>query len=195
MPLESEQNITPYFSLYREYARALWNTTSARTKTEVVSQVYSNCTVLHIKSEEPSWDQVESFEHVCVHLFDYLVLSRLGLSDQVSKSLGTNAVKKAMPNFIVRPIPEFNPVIFLQILDDDPDSIRYSGEQVTLSSEDVEGMELYFVDFFDYDSLGIRDFEFYEVRIGKWLSQPRFVGLNGLVRFSEANVFLRPYLQ
>jgi len=185
----TSKNVTPFLSLYRESARVLWNITVARTKTEFSSENYSNCTVLSSNWKEPSWDEVACFEEVCVHLFNFLVLLPLGLQGVVTKSIGSAGIRKPIPYFTVEPILELKPSIHLQILDDDKDTIRFCDKIVSLSQDESDGLELIFVDLFDYDVLGIRDLEYYEVFINKWPSNPDISGRYALLPFSKGQVF------
>ena len=165
------RDITPIMEHFRESARHLWNTGYLPLDTSV-----------------DIWESVEHFEEVAGRLFDHFVVNDLS-----RHGAGLNMEQVAEPETLhfLHAVPvgcgvEINinrqcpPCGYW----DDPVNRIEPGEA-----------DLRFIGYFDFDVLGIRDFEYYRVRIEAFASQPHLVGRDALVRVRYMRVLVEEAAQ
>ena len=133
--------ITRLMNKYRECARSIWN-------------LYL---MEHAALSRTKWDIKDEYDKICSILFSTIVLC----------SINKGSEKKAYPYQLC---PEPLPFIRIQPISQMPIKINreikpvgYWDHPITIISPDE--IDLQFIDFFDFDTLGFRDFEYYRVRI------------------------------
>jgi hypothetical protein len=139
---------------FREAARHLWNS-AFRTGAD--------------------WDARDRFSTVCAELFDAVVLAPAGTR---GVRLPPMNEPEPAPLTALRVVPDSDSGIPIQINRSSPPSGYWDDPVDRVSPADVV---LQFVRFHDFDELGLRDFEYLEVRIDKFLGQPHLVGRRALV--------------
>ena len=167
-------NITELMNSYRECCRNLWNCYFLRTD--------SSC-------EEFDWDIADEFNEICVRLFSSLVLRQIEVFSY-EKVLSQRA--KIMPC----------PLKFLHVI-----PVIETGVPISVNREKNTGYwdhpidtikpdeaKLVFVDYFDFDLMGYRDFQYYLVLIESSSVYPQICGYQALIECRYANVFFRPLL-
>jgi hypothetical protein len=150
------EDVTALMNEYRECVRHLWNTNFSEDATE----------------SEPDWDLCDEFNEIAALLFRTLVLRKLGLDD-----------------VNVRPAqysPQ-EPFPFLRIEVDSGSEIMVNRGEGTGYWDDpfrrVEKgeLDLRFIQFFDWQNLGFREFAFYRVRIVSSKKHQHLVGRDALL--------------
>jgi len=158
------REITNLFDHYRVVARSIWNTG------------------FWSEPELQNWDSRDQFEQITRLLFKALVVARVvgGHCCDLSSlppdhayyvvPMGTGPV----PISIERPR--------------EGDRNHYWDDPVgEVKSTEVE---LHFLDYFDWDEMGYIDFQYYQVRIAAFPSQPHLVGRDALIEHLHAKVFV-----
>jgi hypothetical protein len=128
------------------------------------------------------WNSVERFQEIQRILFDHLVLFKLDREypsdDLFRKPIPYIRVAPSSsfgcPIMIARPTPE----VPLGLWDDPVD--RVTAAQV----------DLHFREFFDWNLLDYRDFQYYRVSIASFEEQPHLVGREALIERQYVKVFL-----
>jgi hypothetical protein len=153
--------ITKALMQYRECCRSLWN-------------VY-----LFPVAEEIGWDVVDDFRDISRLLFTRLVTDRVG---DVSLNDGTSA-----PQYIrVIPIPGDQRIMILR--HSSTSTMKYWDDPI--SNVNASEIELQFTEFFDWQDLAIRDFQYYKVVIRAFAEHPDRVGREALMEVGHANLEL-----
>lgn len=159
-------DITKLMNKYRECARHLWNTY-----------------FLEQLSSQYQWDISDEFDQICTMLFSSLVLNQIG---------GTSCKK----SYRYEQFPE--PLICLHIVPSAeagaPIQIAREVKSFTYWDYPIDlvkplDVDLRFIDFFDFDVLGYKDFEYYRVRIVGSYKYPDIVGRDALINTHSVNVF------
>jgi hypothetical protein len=158
------EDVTESFDHYRISARSVWNA------------------AFWPHSCFRNWDCFGQFQEIARILFDQLVLFRLGREfpfDSVFRMpipffhLAPSS-PSGCPIMIARPIPEVPIGLW-----DDPVN-RVNPGQVEMS----------FLDFFDWNLLDYRDYQYYRVSIAAFAEQPHLVGREALIERQYAKVFI-----
>ena len=156
------RDITAVFDHYRISARSLWNT------------------AFWPDPDFRDWNSVERFQEIERILFDQLVLFKLNkdpVEEVFRKPIPFFRVAPSSPHgcpvMISRPTPEVPRGLW-----DDPVD-RVTGQ-----------VELHFLEFFDWDQLDYRDFQYYHVWIAAFEDQPHLVGREALIERQYVKVFL-----
>ncbi|MFA6009761.1 MAG: hypothetical protein WC799_07245 [Desulfobacteraceae bacterium] len=153
--------ITNHIHKFREAVRHLWNT---------------------FLRENSTWDTFDSFTQICELLFEEIVLSK------IDSELHINNVY----SYIGEYVPEY------QIYVDHPGTLPmmvnrdiipsgywdYPVEWITSGTLN----DIRLKDFFDFDQLGWRTFEYYRVKILKCESHPEIEQRYALIKCHDANV-------
>lgn len=160
------KKITVQLNIYRECARNLWN-------------VY----FLDLVPEKEAWDIQDEFEKICTMLFSSLVLNPLGLSS-FNKSYSYEQYPEPIDALHVVPITTEVPI---NINREKKCSGYWDHPIKTISPDDVD---LRFIDLFDFDKMGFREFEYYRVRIVDSSASQELVGRDALLRCSYVNIFM-----
>jgi len=148
-------DITPVMNAYRDCARHLWNT------------------YFHQEAQaNQDWDARDEFNVIAAHLFRSLVLGKIG-----------------HPEAEVRPdqwAPRL-PLSFLHVVVESRSEIMINREtdggywDHPLTFVESGDLDLRFVQYFDWASLGFRDFAYYRVRIVGSTKHPDLAGKDALV--------------
>jgi hypothetical protein len=162
------QDITKEVNIYRECIRNLWN-------------VY----FLSRLTEENEFDLKDEFEEISTMIFSSLILNRIGCESFKKSKL--NQSKLEPLNFITVS-PSDDSGIPLNINRDRGSSKReYWDHPVDFIKPDDVDMK--FIDFYDFDQYGFRDFEFYLVNIKESSIDTNLKERNALVKTKHARIF------
>jgi hypothetical protein len=148
---------------YRECCRSLWN--------------------LHLQriAESAGWDVVDDFREICKLLFDRMVADRLDFDLALGASVPANPYLRIVPAKVGMPIWVENPR--------PNDSCVYWDDRIERVTPD-SGADLQLIDFFDWENMDIREFQYYEVLIRAFVEHPDRIGKRALVEVRNANVEL-----
>jgi len=151
---EEFKDVTAIFDHYRISAREIWNTAFL---------------------PDPGFREgfyIGKFEWIAKILFDTLVLAKLDMDfpdeDLFHKPISTFHV---IPNSTGAPIMIAAPHA--------PGANTYWGGPVTRIPQ--EGVDLHFIEFFDWSQMAVRDFQYYKVRIERFDEHPDLVGRDALI--------------
>ncbi|MEN8265223.1 MAG: hypothetical protein ABFR82_17390 [Nitrospirota bacterium] len=162
-------DVTKYMNKYRECVRNLWN-------------VY----FLNQDSPQDIWDIADQFDQVCTILFSIFILNQGGCIDY-RKSCVTD--KNPNPLFVLHVYPSPETGVPIKINREVNPSGYWDHPVDTILTPDVD---LRFIDYFDFNLLGIRDFEFYRVRILDAPNELDIIGRDALIKTDHAIVKLQP---
>lgn len=151
-------DITESFSRYREAARHIWNTA--------------------FRVAPVNFDDRDSFSRVASELFKAIVLDPIGLGD-VRLSEMSNPAPSHFAKIAVVPSADRIPILVNR---ETKEAHGYWDDPVNQLGRDEA--DLRFVQFFDWDELGARDFEYVLVRIVSWHSHPHLVTRYALVEYT-----------
>lgn len=159
------KDITRLLNHYRECVRHLWN--------------------VYFLDEEPStvdWDLSDEYEEICEKLFSSLVLARIGRTE----SKKARAFERSLePLTFLRIIPLANNGVPIHINREKIPS-PYWDHPKTLIKPDEADMR--FIDFFDFGTLGFREFEYCRVRIVASTANPDLVGHDALLQCNHVTI-------
>lgn len=164
------REITFLLNSFREASRVLWNN--------------------FFRTDVQAPERVDEFDRVRLILFRELVLSHLGAAGT------TLAPELSLDHFVVEPV---DPVLFIRVqpvadhlpLFVNRDQLQgpyWDAEPRTISANDCE---LAFIDYFDFDAQGFRDFRYYRVRLERCRNHPNIAGRNALIAVEHARLFVR----
>jgi hypothetical protein len=162
------RNVTPQFAKFREAARHLWNSSFYRPAGDARGGT--------------TWDERSAFSRVATELFVAMLTGPLEATHERLPPMG-EAAPNALPSFRVQPSSSTGAPILINRASprtgywDDP--VR----EVTPSEA-----TMHFVQFFDWDEIGLRDFQFIETRIVSFPTQPQIVGRYALIEFGYATI-------
>ena len=128
------------------------------------------------ENQEHAWLLAERFEGVQRVLFQKMV----------SEAINVDVAEYGAPQGHVLVIPKFGTTISADV-NRDVDSGYWDFPVTVLDSDAV----LYFVEFFDWDVLSVRNNEYVRVVIASCTSNPEIAGKHALVRASEVSYRLR----
>lgn len=164
---DHRRDVTDLFHRYQECARHIWN-----------------ASFLPSLSKATQWDTRDLFEDVCVLLFKALILMPLG-HDDADKRPSYHRDKKCLHFLRIEPAASSGTPIRISREEgsercwDHPYGYLRAGE-----------LDLRFVDFFDFDVLGQRQFEFYRARIVESTVDPALIGRDALVQVNAVRIRL-----
>ncbi len=153
------QDVTEVLNRYRECARSLWNN--------------------FIRRPEPQCESVDAFHAICERLFQELVIDQL--EEEQSVRYGGN---EPFPFLVVVPIVDGVPIMIRR---DVPGNNQYWNHPVNRVSRD--GTKLLFIDYFDWDTTGFRDFRYLRVKVESLDAHPEVVGHEALLEAHNVNVY------
>jgi hypothetical protein len=128
---------------------------------------------------DADFDRVDAFASICEVLFAELVLRPLGKNDEPKKS-GNE------PYSFLRVVPTADAVPIM-INRPSTDGNRYWDDPIGQVHQ--RGNSLLYIDYFDWDSLGFVDFQYYRVHIAHFDNEPRLLGREALIEVRYAKVF------
>lgn len=138
------KDVTQILNEYRECVRNLWNTYFIK----------------HIPSEaEGAWDVFDEYDDICTMLFSSLVLRTL---DRETYKKAQAYTRIPEPLFFLRVVPIIETGVPININRDKHSSGYWDYPISIIKSDEVD---MRFIDFFDFDLLGFRDFQYCRVRI------------------------------
>lgn len=147
------------YTHFREVARSLWNS--------------GFC---HIP-ELQNWDTQIQFQRIVEELFQLIVLIPSGIEARIELPWPETEPTE------MRVVP-IGPGVRILVDERDPsDSVHVYGYEAT---EVGEGVAFRFLEPFDWDCLGVRDFQYVRVLILSWPSAERWVGHFGLIASRDA---------
>jgi hypothetical protein len=146
--------LTSEINRFREAARHLWNSYLGR---------------------DADWDSVEAFQEICLALFEQQVLRRQGLK---ASPIPVDDCRKPLEEY--RLFAPHSGRLPLRVNRDVPASGYWDFPVEWIPPE--ERPEIKPMGFFDFDSIGMRNLEFYRVRILDCPSHPEINGRDALVR-------------
>lgn len=155
-------DVTIRLARYREAARHVWNTE------------------LH---QEANLDVLAQFEYVCSALVSAFVLGPLGISREQLSACHPRDLFSGL-RLMVIPISD-RASVPVHVNRSSPRTGYWDDPISAFSPEDAK---LRLVDFFDWDDLSRRDFEFVEVAICESQRYPGLVGRAALVPFSYVRI-------
>lgn len=157
------KEVTDLFNAYRECCRHLWNNWFIPTR--------------------PDWDQSDRFQDIASLLFSSIILTQIG-TDGNSLSPDYEASPKVLSEFHIVPISEYGIPININREKERSGYWDYPLERICPGEADIR-----FIKFFDFDSLGFRDFSYYQVRITGSEKYPDIVGKDALIETAHAKIF------
>lgn len=157
-------DITQRIHAYRECARHLWNTYFLTQLSDDVSH----------------WDISDEFEDICSMLFSSLVLNPIGATEH-KKSPGYESNPQPLLCLHIVPISDVGETS-IHINREKMKAYGYWDYSINgLSPLDID---LRFIDCFDFDKLGYKNFEYYMGRVVHSPTHLELIGRNALVRAS-----------
>lgn len=159
------RDITNLMDKYRECARNLWN-------------VY----FLEQLLQDDNWDLCDEYENICSLLFSSLVLRAVARLSY-KKSLAYEAVTE--PISIFRVVPSVESGVPIYINRDVPCTGYWDYPLNIIKPLDVD---LRFIDFFDFDRKGFRDFQYCRVRIVGSNTYPEIIGRDALLESNNVKI-------
>jgi hypothetical protein len=159
------KDVTHLILLYRECARTLWNMFFQ-------PQLYE-----YVRDNRSQWDIIDGFHEISTMLFTSLILAPLDRQDY-KKSHSYEGYKKILPFLHV--VPDVSSGVSISINREVNTTSGYWDYPVKCVKPADADMR--FVDFFDFDVRGMRDFEYYHVRIIASPEYPDLIGRDALIR-------------
>jgi hypothetical protein len=158
-------DVTPLFSTYRECVRHLWN-----------------AYFMPVAAPTQDWDIRDEFDTVARGIFSSLVLRPLGASGR-ELAPAWSAEPAPLVGFRVDPVVEQGTPIHINR------HLQRSGYwDHPVTQVRPADAELHLLRFFDFDQLGHRDFEYFEVVVRSSPKYPEIVGRAALIEFTSAKV-------
>jgi hypothetical protein len=162
------RDITSIMNMYRECVRNLWN-----------------AYFLNLISSENKWDFNDQFEEISSEIFSVFISSCTSCTD-IQKSPSFKREKKPIMDICIVPKSEHG--VPISINRESPASGYWDYPKDLIKPSEVE---LRFIDFFDFDTLGYRDLEYYIVRIIACNSDKEIIGRDALILVKYVNVFFK----
>ena len=156
------EDVTPLMNEYRECVRHVWN-----THVQVLAEA------------ENDWDVRDGFNEVAARLFRLIVLRALCREEW---------------EFAADHWADPKPFPFLHVVVERTCEIMVNREMTSGYWDDPvrvvepEDLQLRFLQYFDWDDLGVRDWAFYRVRIVGSAKYPPLIGKDALLRVVGTNV-------
>jgi hypothetical protein len=156
-------DVTELVLKYREGARHLWNTCFQGGQ---------------------DWDVRDDFAEACVLLFRSLVLRP---HDAVDALTGPASLEASPPTTVLRVIPAHDTGTAILINRSTPKSGYWDDPINRITASDAM---LRFVQFFDWDEMEARDFQYVEAVIEASVTHPHLVGRHALIEVRYARFVL-----
>jgi len=161
------RNVTLIMNRYRECARNIWN-------------VYFN---QQFKVDD-QWTILDEYDNICVALFSSLVLNPI--SRTLDKK-STSYEKRPKPMMFLKVIPLVDTGVPISI----NRSIECSGYwDYSLTCIKTFDADMMFIDYFDFDMVGFRDFQYCRVRIVASDLYPDLIGRDALIESNNVIIEL-----
>ncbi len=160
------KDITQILNEYRECVRNLWN-------------IYF---IKHISSES-EWDVFDEYEDICIMLFSSLVLNLL---NRETYKKAKTYVRASEPLLFLRVVPVEKSGISVNINREKNVSNYWDYPLSIIKSNEAD---MRFIDFFDFNLLGSRDFQYCRVRIVASNVNPDIVGHDALIDCNKIKVY------
>lgn len=161
-----KKDVTKFMNRYCECARHLWNTYFLE----------------HI-SPQNQWDISDEFDEICTRLFSSLVLHQIGC---IAHKKSHRYEQFPEPLLCLSVVPSGEAGVPISINREVKASGYWDYPIECITPSDVD---LRFIDFFDFDVVGYRDFEYYRVRVVGSPEYPDILGRDALIKTHYANVF------
>jgi hypothetical protein len=162
------EDVTSLMNTYRECSRHLWN--------------------VYFSSREIGCSRDCVFDDIRKLLFESLVLCELPdqecSGDRTAEDPATSETDLP-PVLKVVPGTVWSPILIHQKKTSLTENTYWNQEKVDLSD-----VELIFDDYFDFDELSVRDFNYYRCKILRFPSHFEFEGRDALMEVQYAKVFL-----
>jgi len=160
------QDVTSLLNCYRECVRNLWNTYFVnRTSTE-------------------GWDLFDEYDNICVKLFASLVLNEV---DKHTHKKSSAFIQFPEPLLFLHVVPSAKSGIPVNICRKKGDACYWDNPTILIKPDETD---MRFIDFFDFDLLGFRDFQYCRARILSSNVNSDIVGLDALLLCNYAKIFL-----
>lgn len=160
------KEITQILNGYRECVRHLWNT-------YFIIKVSSN----------QSWDLLDEYDEICKQLFNSLVLSQID-GPTYNKAVYSDSSPEPLLFFRVEPIVETGIPLHVSR---EKENVHYWDYPITqIKSGDAD---MRFIDYFDFDLFGFRDFQYCRVRIINSTVYPELIGHDALIVCSHIRIY------
>lgn len=162
------KDVTSLMNTYRECSRHLWN--------------------VYFSSRAIGCSRDCVFHDIGKLLFESIVLSELPdqeCSGDCSSEGPTDSETDTLPVLKVVPGSVWSPILIHQKNISLKENTYWNQEKVDLSD-----IELVFDDYFDFDELSARDFNYYRCKILRFPSHLEFEGRDALMEVQYAKVFL-----
>lgn len=161
------KDITQSINLYRECAKNLWNTY-----------------FLQKISLTNEWDISDEFDDICVSLFSSLVLIPNGCT---ASKKSNNYEKSSLPISCLKVVPLSNDGVQIQVNREIDKSGYWDFPINFIRPTDVD---LRFIDFFDYNMMGFREFKYCHVRIIGSDKYQELIGRDALLEYNDVSIDL-----
>ena len=162
-------DISVLIANYRDAARTLWNSHFLRAWDRDLPGF----------GQMNDWDFRDRFEDLCVELFSKLVLMPAGAP---TLKIWPAYRGDAIPLSELKVLP--NGDVELRVAEAEGNSFRSYDRDLT-NAKDVD-LDMRFLSFYDYDVLGIREFEYCHCVVAASADRPQYVGRNVLIRSTSA---------
>ncbi len=150
---------------------------------ECIGFLWNKC--CHKKDDRQSdWDRYDSFDDICGLLFSLMILQPYGWPDY-RKSSSYEEFPGPVPCIHILPVAEDNIPILINRDVKSGGYWDYSADNICKSDVDLR-----FIDIFDFDVQGSRDFEYYRVRIVGTKNDMSLIGRDALIRVDAAKVLI-----
>lgn len=161
------KNVTQLFNNYRECVRNLWNIHFLKYKS-----VASN-----------EWDFFDAYDDICSLLFVSLVLNRI---DRETYKKASAYVSSPEPLLFFRVIPSVETGVPLNV-SREKNNLHYWDYPIDLIKPNEADMR--FIDFYDFDLLEFREYQYCRVKIIDSNVYPDLVGHDALLGCNQVNIF------
>lgn len=159
------KDVTQLFNNYRECIRNLWN--------------------IHFIQIESSntWNLFEEYDEICSKLFGSLLLNQVGRPEYIKSSA---CAMMPEPLLFFRVFPSVETGVPINI-SREKNSYGYWDNPIAFIKPDEADMR--FIDFFDFDLIGFRDFQFCRVKIIDSKAYPDLKGYDALLECNHIKIF------
>jgi hypothetical protein len=157
------EDISSVFDHFRISARAIWNT------------------AFWPDADFRNWDSSDQFNEIKRILFSELVLGKVG-RDWPARDI----FEIPIPFFQIMPASQMIPIL-IQNPRSDRETGYWDHPVNCLASGEAE---MHFLDYFDWDLMDYRDFQYYRVTIAKFDARSELVGRDALIQRHQARVHL-----
>jgi hypothetical protein len=163
--IEEANEATQLVNAYRECARNLWN-------------IYFR----ELLSPENQWDVADEYDEICVMLFSSLVLAPLG---QYTAKKAHAYDKSPQPLPFLRVIPSSSTGVTIHVNREVTCTGYWDYPFKIVKPSDAV---LQFIDHFDFDCLGFRDFQYCRARIAASDHHPELIGRDALLDSNNVRI-------